>query len=72
MAYIGGISRSFPRHAGSRRGRRRHGVRCGRSIVPVLNGGTGGMSRGLFGGLFKQDDFHAAPKGFADGLGSMI
>lgn len=45
---------------------------AGEVFVAVLNGGAGGMSRGLFGGLFRQDDFHAAPKGFADGLGGMI
>lgn len=45
---------------------------AGEVFVAVLNGGAGGMSRGLLGGLFRQDDFHAAPKGFADGLGGMI
>ena len=75
MADLWHISEEFPaasKAAGGRRSRRRHGVCRGRSIVPVLNGGAGGMSRGLLGGLFRQDDFHAAPKGFADGLGGMI
>lgn len=45
---------------------------AGEVFVAVLNGVAGGMSRGLLGGLFRQDDFHAAPKGFADGLGGMI